>query len=104
MYDKKLISVAQNLRKTTIWSIRRIAEVMNISKSTIGRWLCEKDTPKQLKKRGRPSISLNVLSLFPKHQFSSLKTIISTENLQFSATTLSRRLREMNITKKKVYH
>lgn len=77
---------------------------MNVSKSTIGRSLCEKGTPKQLKKRGRPKIELNVMSLFPKYQFSSLKTIISVENLQLSVTTLSRRLRELNITKKKVYH
>ena len=102
MYDVKLVSVAQNIRKETGWSIRKIASIMNISKSTIGRWLTTtRDTEKKI---GRPRIEIQVNELFPRFQYSSLRTMVREASLNCSITTLCRRLKESKITKKNIKH
>jgi DNA-binding transcriptional regulator YiaG len=39
MYDVKLVAITQNMRRETGWSIRKIASIMNVPKSTTARWL-----------------------------------------------------------------
>lgn len=102
MYEVKLVTIAQNMRIETGWSIRKIASIMNISKTTIGRWLVgSRDTER---KRGRPKIDIQVNELFPRFQYASLLTIVSEAKLACSITTLCRRLKETKITKKNIKH
>ena len=102
MYEGKLVRIAQNMRRETGWSIRKIASIMNISKSTIGRWLTT--TRETEKERGRLKIEIQVTEIFPRFQYASLRTIVSEAQLSCSIATLSRRLKESKITKKNIKH
>jgi transcriptional regulator with XRE-family HTH domain len=85
MYDVKLVAITQNMRRETGWSIRKIASIMNVSKSTTARWLQgstnEKKRPaRSLSLRGRPKIEVEV-TVFPRFQYSSLRTIVAEATL-----------------------
>jgi transposase/arginine repressor len=106
MFNEKVVEIAQNLREKFNLSIRQISSFLQVSKSTIHRWISSNVifSSKPEQSRGRPIIPINLSTFFPKFQFHSLDKMINENGLLCSKSTLSRRFQTLGIKKKRVYH
>lgn len=106
MYSNQLKRIAQRLYDVFSYTYRAIANVLNIGKSTIQRWLSEESNKKLIvnRKRGRPPILIDISLLLPECKFMSLKQMIVQKSLKMSSSTLWRRMKENDISNKRIYH
>lgn len=102
MYETVLHDIVKRLRQVFKFSIRMIASMLNISKTTIHRWLHSANTGcKNISSTKRFSIDLQ--HIVTEQPFQTLSEIINNHNLGISTSTLCRYMRKQNITRKKVY-
>lgn len=104
MYAKDLHVVVQRLRKVFKFTIRQISNLLNVSKTTVHRWLCSPDQKQQTKQTIRTKkIDIDLNTVFKQNPFQTLKDLIIDHELDVSISTLSRRFKDLGISKKKVY-
>jgi len=102
MYAKDLHVVVKRLRNLFGFTIRQISVLLNISKTTIHRWLVYPDDGKRKWKQPK-KINVDLAKIIATKPSLTLKDIKIDHDLDVSISTLSRRLSKLGITKKKVY-
>ncbi len=105
MYELSLRNIAIRLRYVFTHTIRQIAMLMNVSKSTIHRWLHQTSNFEQqpVTKPKVQTSNIDLESIVRESSFLSLKDIIEKYKLGISNSTLSRRLKRSGYSKKKVH-
>lgn len=104
MYSIHLRSIVFRLHNMYNFSIRHIADILQIGKSTVHRWLNGQSAP-NYSNNGRPKKEVDIQSMFGDSTFKSIRELISNkQQVNVSCTTLWRRLKEKGYTNKRVYH
>ena len=101
MYHSSLVSIAKRLHSLFALSIRHIANLLNISKSTIHRWLSLTKSELVSSERSR-MYSVDISQLPHDNPFLSLRDYICKHQLKMSVSTLCRYMKADGFSKQKV--
>jgi hypothetical protein len=102
MYASVLFSLVIRLREVFAFSYRHIASLLDVSKSTVHRWISLGKPAYHKKKSIKRCYLIDTARLVKAHPFQSLQDIIQDEQLEMSTSTLSRYFRKDGFSKKKV--
>lgn len=102
MFDYILHKITQKLRGVG-YSIRKIALIIDVSESTVGRWIITEPTIKTRQTRKKIYTNEQILEILEKAKFKGLRQTVFEENLECSKSTLWNYYKSNNITCKKIY-